>query len=173
MQSHFLTLIVLLQFMHVTILSAATAATSLPHLSFAYAVSTVRLVPTNSGQHISGFNLIFISSSWSMYFIITSSDKIGKIGIFSISSDTIAVVVVVVDSFLFKEFFRFKLWNPYFLSSSIDFVNSTHNVMPMSLVWSNEVASRRLLVLPGDWMIFFPGKNFIHPVYQIFLNFVL
>ena len=87
MHSHFFTLIVLLQFMHVTILSPGTMGTGLPHLSFVHAASTVRLLPTNSGQHIFGFNLIFISSSCSIYFLITSSDKIG---ISSISSDTIA-----------------------------------------------------------------------------------
>ena len=63
MHSHFFTLTVLLQFMHVTILSPGTVATGLPHLSFVHAASTVRLVPTNSGQHIFGFTLIFISSS--------------------------------------------------------------------------------------------------------------
>ena len=87
MHSHFFTLIVLLQFMHVTTLSPGTMGTGLPHLSFVHAASTVRLLPTNSGQHIFGFNLIFISSSCSIQFLITSSDKIG---ISSISSDTIA-----------------------------------------------------------------------------------
>ena len=56
MRSHFFTLIVLLQFMHVTILSPGIVATSLPHLSFVNAASAVRLVPTNSGQHIFWFN---------------------------------------------------------------------------------------------------------------------
>ena len=93
----------------------------LPHLSFVHATSTVRLVPTNSGQHIYGFNLIFISSLWSMYFLITLSEKIG---ISFISSDTIPVVVGVVDNFLPKKLFKFKLWNSYFLPSSIDYVNS-------------------------------------------------
>ena len=62
MHSHFFTLIVLLQFMHVTILSPGTVATRLPHLSFVHAASMVRVVPTNSG-HIFEYNLIFISSS--------------------------------------------------------------------------------------------------------------
>ena len=53
-----------------------------------------------------GFSLIFISSSWSMYFLITSSDKIT---ISSISSDTTAVVEGVVDNLLPKKFFKFKL----------------------------------------------------------------
>ena len=56
--------------------------------------------------HIFGFSLIFISSSWSMYFLITSSDKIT---ISSISSDTTAVVEGVVDNLLPKKFFKFKL----------------------------------------------------------------
>ena len=75
--------------MHVTILSPGTVATSLPYLSFVDAVSTVRLVPTNSGQHIFGFHLI---------------------------------------------------------------VPIPYIAMPMSLVWSNKTASRRLLVLPGDFL---------------------
>ena len=159
MHSHFFTLIVLLQFMHVTILSLGTVVTVLPHLSFVHAASTAWLVPTNSGQHIFGFNLIFISSSWPVYFLITSFDKIG---ISSISSDTIAVAVGIVDNFLPKKLFRFKLWNSHFLPSSIDCVNFLHSVIPMSLVWSNKIASRRLLVLPGYWMVFFPGRNFSH-----------
>ena len=57
MHSHFFTLIVLLQLVHITTLSYGTVATGLPHLSFVHAASTVRLVPTNSGQHIFGFNL--------------------------------------------------------------------------------------------------------------------
>ena len=117
MHLHFYTLIVLLQFMHATILSPSTVATGLPHLSFVHAASTVRLLPTNSGQNIFGFNLIFISSSWSMYFLITSPDKIG---VSSISSDTTAVVVGVVDNFLPKIFCRFELWNLYFLPSLAD-----------------------------------------------------
>ena len=56
MHSHFFTLNVLLQFMNETIISASTVATGLPDLSFVHAASTVRLVPTNSGQHIFGFN---------------------------------------------------------------------------------------------------------------------
>ena len=168
MHSHLFTVIVLLQFMHVTILSPGTVATGLQHLSSVHAASTVRLVPANSGQHIFGFNLTFISSSWSLYFLITSSDKIG---ISCISSDTIAVVVGVVDNFLPKKFFRFKLWNLYFLPSSIDCVNYPHIVMRMSLVWSNKIASRRLLVLPDDWMVFFPGRSFIHPIISNILKF--
>ena len=160
MHSHLFTLIVLLQFMHVTILSPGTVATDLPHLLFVHAASMVRLVPTNSAQHIFRFNLIFTSSSWSMSFLITSSDKIG---ISSISADTMAIVVGVVDNFLSKKFFGFKLWNSYFLSSSIGCVNSPRIVMPRSLVWSNKITSRRLLVLPGDWMVFFPDRNFILP----------
>ena len=62
--------------MHVTILSPGTAVTGLPHLAFAHAAPTTRLVLTNSGQHIFGFNLIFISSSRSMYFLITSSGRL-------------------------------------------------------------------------------------------------
>ena len=54
MNSHFFTLMVLLQFIHVTILSPDTVAAGLPHLSFVHATSTIRLVPTNSGQHIWG-----------------------------------------------------------------------------------------------------------------------
>ena len=103
--------------------------------------------------------LIFISSSWSLHFLITSSDKIG---ISSISSNTIAVVVGVVNNFLPKKLFRFKLWNLYFLPSSIDCVSSPYIVIPMSLVWSNKIASRRYL--PGVWMVFFPRRNFIHPI---------
>ena len=61
MHSHVFTFIVLLQFMHVTNLPPGTVATGLPHLSFVHAASTVRLVPTNSGKHIFGFKLIFIS----------------------------------------------------------------------------------------------------------------
>ena len=56
MHSHFFTLIALLQFMLVTILSPGTAATCLPHLSFVHA-ALVGLVRTNSGQHIFGFKL--------------------------------------------------------------------------------------------------------------------
>ena len=56
MHSHFFTLIALLQFIHVTILSPSTASTCLPHLSFVHA-ALVGLVPTNSGQHILWFNL--------------------------------------------------------------------------------------------------------------------
>ena len=70
MHSHFFTVIVMLQFMHVTILSPGTMATGLPHLSFVHAASTIRVVPTNSG-HILGYNLTFISSSLSMYFLTT------------------------------------------------------------------------------------------------------
>ena len=54
-------------------LQAATVATGLPHLSFAHATSTVRLVTANSGQHILGFNLIFISPSWSMYSVLLNN----------------------------------------------------------------------------------------------------
>ena len=100
MHSHLFTLIVLLQFMHVTILSPGTVAAGLSHLSFMHTASTVRSVPTYSGQYILGFNLIFISCSWSICFLITSSDKIGMS---SISSDTTAVVVGVVDNFLLKK----------------------------------------------------------------------
>ena len=142
MQSHFFTLVVLFQFMHVTILSPGFVATGLPQLSFVHAASTVRLVSTNSGQHIFGMNLILISSSWSMYFLITSSDKIG---ISSISLDTIAVVVGVVDNFLRKKSFRFKLWNLNLnlsLNLNLNCVNPPHTDMPMSLVWSNKFASR-------------------------------
>ena len=35
--------------------------------------------------------------------------------------------------------------------------------MPISLVWPNKIASRRILRLQGDRMILFPGKSFIHP----------
>ena len=136
MHWNFFTLVVLLQLMHVTILSPGTVATGLPHLSFVHAASTVSLVSINSGQHIFGLNLTFISSSWSMYFLIISCDKFD---IFFISSDTIAVVVGVVDNFLPNKFFRFKLWNSYFLSSSIDFVNFPHIFMPMSLERSNKL----------------------------------
>ena len=171
MHSHFFTLIVLLQFMHVTTLSPSNVATSSPHLSFVHAGSTVRLVPTNSGQHIFGFNLIFISSSWSMYFFTTWSDMIG---ISSISSDTIAVEVVLVDNFLPKKIFRFKLWNPYFLPSSVDCVNSPHIVMPMSLVsskkkWPHVDYWFYQLI---EWFSF-QVEILSTPLYQIFLNFVL
>ena len=118
-------------------------------------------VPTNSGQQIFSFNMIFISSSWSMYFFITLSDKIG---ISSISSGTIAVVVGVVDNLLPKIFCRFKLWNWYFLPSSSDCVNSPHIAMPMSLAQSNKTVPRRLRVLPGDLIVFFLGRIFIHPI---------
>ena len=60
MHSHFFTLIVLLQLVHITTLSYGTMATDLPHLSFVHAAPTVRLVPTNSGQHIFVFNLSFL-----------------------------------------------------------------------------------------------------------------
>ena len=70
--------------MHVTVLSPDAVATGLPHLLFVHVASTVRLVPTNSGQQISGFS------------------------------------------------------------------HSLNIVLPMSLVWSNKIASCRLLVLPGD-----------------------
>ena len=56
MHSYFLILVVLLQFMHATILSAGTVATGLPHFSFVHAASIVRLESTNFGQHIFGFN---------------------------------------------------------------------------------------------------------------------
>ena len=118
-------------------------------------------VPTNSGQQIFSFKMIFISSSWSMYFLKTSSDKIA---IFSISSGTIAVVVGVMDNLLPKIFCRFKLWNWYFLPYSIDCVNSRHIAIPMSLVQSNKIAPRRLVVLSSDWIVFFPGRIFIHPI---------
>ena len=101
MHSHLFNLIVWLQFMHVTILSPSTVARGLPHLSFVHAASEVRLVPTNSGQHIFGF----IFSSRSMYFLITLPDKTD---ISSVSSDAIAIVVGVVDNFLSKKLFRFK-----------------------------------------------------------------
>ena len=58
---------------------------------------------------------------------------------------TIAVVVGVVDNFLPRNFFTFKLGNSYFLSSSIDCVKSRHIVLPTSLVKSNKIALRRLL----------------------------
>ena len=48
MHSHFLTLNVLLQFMHAKILYPNTVATGLLHLSFVHVASTVRLVTTNS-----------------------------------------------------------------------------------------------------------------------------
>ena len=118
--------------------------------------------------HIFGFSLIFISSSWSMYFLITSSDKIT---ISSISSDTTAVVEGVVDNLLPKKFFKFKLWNSYFLPSSIDYLSSPHIVMAMSLVWSYKIVLCRLLILPGDWMVFFPVRNFIHPIISSILKF--
>ena len=82
-----------------------------------------------------------------MYFLITSPDKIG---ISSILSDKIAVVVGVVNNILPKKLFRFKLLNWYFLPSSIDSVNYPHVAIPMSLAWSNKIASHRQLVLPGD-----------------------
>ena len=117
MHLHFFTLIVLLQFMHVTLLSPATVATGFYHICHLCMVHQqwdwCLLILDNI---ISGF-----FSSWSMYFLITSSDKIG---ISSISSDTIAVAVGVVDNFLPKKVFRFKLWNSYFLPSSIHCVNS-------------------------------------------------
>ena len=47
MQSHLFTLIVLSQFMHVTILSPGTKGTGLPHLPFVHAALTVRLVLDN------------------------------------------------------------------------------------------------------------------------------
>ena len=63
MHSQFFTLIILLQFMHATILSPGTVAAGLPHFSFVHAAAIVRLVPLNFGQHIFGFDLIFISFS--------------------------------------------------------------------------------------------------------------
>ena len=170
MHSQFFILFVLLQFIHDTILSPGTVATGLPHLSFVHAASMVRLVPTNSGQHIFVFNLIFISSSWSMYFLITSSDKIG---ISSISSHTIAVVLGVVDNFLPKKFFRFKLWNLHFLPSSIYCSNSPHILcvshwcgqikLPHVDYWFYQVI---------EWFSF-QVEILPTPLYQIFLNFVL
>ena len=100
-----------------------------------------------------------------MYFLITSSDKIG---IFSISSGTIAVIVGVVDNFLPKKFVRFKLWNSYFLPSSI---NSLHIAMPMSLVRSNKIAPRRLV---GFYLVIdcfsFQVEFLSTPLYQIYVN---
>ena len=47
-----------------------------------------------------------------------------------------------------------------------------HIVMPMSLVWSNKFALRRLLILTGEWLSF-EVEILSTTLIQIFLNFVL
>ena len=117
MHSHFFTLIVLLQFMHVTVLSPATVATGFYHICHLCMLHQqwdwCLLI---LGNIISGF-----FSSRSMYFLITSSHKIG---ISSISSDTIAVGLGVVDSFYQK--------NSLDLSFKIHFFCSLRLIMSIS-----------------------------------------
>ena len=162
MHSHFFTLIVLLQFMHVTVLSSATVATGFYHICHLCMLHQqwdwCLLILDNI---ISGF-----FSSRSMYFLITSSDKIG---ISSILSDTIVVVLGVVDNFYQN--------NSLDLSSKICFFCPVRLIMSVSPYcyayatgllphmdyWSYQVI---------EWFSF-QIEILSTTLYEIFLNFVL